>query len=158
MADYFTNFSLDVKLPTEEAQKYALDLTNQARAGNQGVELPDSFPKSLRDVVEDWNFETVEDHSPEGRGIWLHTQYGGVDAVCAFIQHLLQQYDPDGCVTLEWSNDCSKPRVDAFGGGAAIITARRIKSISTGEWLHKRLAIIGARNTTRQQSTPLNTN
>jgi hypothetical protein len=27
--------------------------------------------------------------------------------------------------------------VDAFGGGAALITARKIKSINTGEWLHR---------------------
>ena len=41
---------------------------------------------------------------------------------------------------LEWSNDCSKPRVDAFGGGAAFITARKIKSINTGEWLHRQIS------------------
>jgi hypothetical protein len=40
-------------------------------------------------------------------------------------------------VTFEWSHDCSKPRVDAYGGGAAIITAKRIKTMSTCEWLRK---------------------
>jgi hypothetical protein len=52
---------------------------------------------------------------------------------CTFIQHLLQRFDPASHATLEWSNDCSKPRMDAFGGGAAIITAKKIKSMSTGE-------------------------
>jgi len=40
-------------------------------------------------------------------------------------------------VEFEWSNDCSKPRVDAYGGGAVIITARKIKSMSTTEWLRR---------------------
>jgi hypothetical protein len=60
-----------------------------------------------------------------------------MDALCAFIQHLLQKFDPRGRVEFEWSHDCSKPRVDAYGGGAAIITAKRIKSMSTCEWLRK---------------------
>jgi hypothetical protein len=65
---------------------------------------------------------------------------GGIDAVCAFIQHLLQEFDPAGHATLEWSNDCSKPRVDAFGGGAALITAHKVKTINTGAWLHRQVA------------------
>ena len=102
--------------------------------------MPDDFPASLRDVVEDWQFDTDANDPSNGRGLWLHSSDGGIDAVCAFIQHLLQRFAPAGHVTLEWSNDCSKPRVDAFGGGAALITARKIKSISTGEWLHRQVA------------------
>jgi hypothetical protein len=66
--------------------------------------------------------------------------YGGVDAVCAFIQHLLQEFDQKGYVTFEWSHDCSKPRVDAYGGGAAFITAKEIKSVSTAAWLNEQIA------------------
>jgi hypothetical protein len=91
-------------------------------------------------VIEDWQFDTDSNDPSNGRGLWLHSSDGGIDAVCAFIQHLLGRFAPKRHVTLEWSNDCSKPRVDAFGGGAAIITARKIKSISTGEWLHQRVS------------------
>jgi len=66
--------------------------------------------------------------------------YGGVDAVCLFIQHLLQKFDPQGRVSLEWSHDCSKPRVDAYGGGAAFITATEIKTMSTAAWLKAQIA------------------
>ena len=64
---------------------------------------------------------------------------GGLDAVCEFIQHLLQKFDPRGRVTFEWSHDCSKPRVDAYGGGAACITAKEIKSMSTAAWLNEQI-------------------
>ncbi len=140
MADYFTNFSLIVPLPDEAAVQYALDLAEQAFHIHMGDEMPDDFPASLRDVIEDWQFDTDSNEPSNGRGLWLRSSDGGIDAVCAFIQHLLGRFSPEGHVTLEWANDCSKPRVDAFGGGAALITARKIKSISTGEWLHRQVS------------------
>jgi hypothetical protein len=140
MADYYTNFSLVVPLPSEEAQKYALELAHTASNAANGDELPAALPLSIREEVENWTFETEPLHQADGWGIWLRSEHGGIDAVCAFIQHLLQKYNPQGRVEFEWSNDCSKPRLDAYGGGAAIITADEIKSISTGEWLHQNAA------------------
>ncbi len=141
MADYFTNFSLTLPLPDEAAQAYATELARQAeiiRAGDE--EIPTGFPASLRDALEDWWFETEADDAPGKCGVWLHSSNGGIDAVCAFIQHLLGKFDPHRCVGLEWSHDCSKPRTDAFGGGAAFITASNIKTLSTGAWLQKQTA------------------
>ncbi len=125
-----------VPLPGEAAVEYALGLAEQVSRIHQDDEIPSSFPEPLRELIEDWHFET-ESKNPGEMGLWLHSMHGGIDAVCGFIQHLLQRYSPDQSVTLEWSNDCSKPRTDAFGGGAAIVTARRIKSMTTGEWLEK---------------------
>jgi hypothetical protein len=137
MADYFTNFSLLVPLPNESAQGYAIMLAERASAAAQGHSLPTEFPPSLADVIEDWVFDT-ESRSTAGEwGVWLHSSSGGIDAVCAFIQHLLEKFDAARSVGFEWSSDCSKPREDAYGGGAAFITARKIKTMSTAEWLHK---------------------
>ena len=135
MADYYTRFSLVVNLPSEEAQEYALELHHQATQGSQGDELPKDFPKELENELENWQFNVEADDPAGAHGLWLHTEDGGIDAVCAFIQHVLQKFDPKGKVTFEWSNDCSKPRTDAYGGGAAIITAKEIKTMSTGQWL-----------------------
>src|ERR1035438_4116856 len=103
MADYFTNFSLVLKLANEAEQAYALDLAHKASLAQQGDELPADFPKVLVDMVEDWHFETDADNSGTMHGLWLHSMNGGVDAVCAFIQHLLQKFDEKGYVTFEWS-------------------------------------------------------
>jgi len=142
MADYFTNFSLVLDLPDQGAQAYALNLAKEAadmRFGEDSPALPPDFPASLVDVLEIWHFETEAQGSLEQDqyGVWLHSGDGGIDAVCAFIQHLLRKYNPAGCVEFEWSHDCSKPRTDAYGGGAAVITARKIKTMTTGEWLQK---------------------
>ena len=141
MADYFTNFSLILPLPSKEAQAYALDLHAQARGIYQGEEKPDNFPKSLLSVAEDyWNFDTEPDEPGESCDLWLHSEYGGIDAVCAFIQHLLRKFNPTGHLGFEWSHDCSRPRTDAYGGGAALVTARTVKVMNTGDWLHKKTA------------------
>ena len=140
MADYFTNFSLIFSLPSVEAQAYALQLADQASQIQQGDEQPADFPEDLKSVVEDWCFETNEDTAENKPALWLHSSNGGIDAVCSFIQHLLQKFDPQGRVEFEWANDCSKPRTDAYGGGAAIITAKKIKTMSTCEWLRKHAA------------------
>jgi hypothetical protein len=153
MADYFTNFSLIIPLPTQEAMDYAIQLAGHASGIQLGNDMPGDFPESLRDVTDDWMFETDANDTSEGRGIWLHSINGGIDAVCAFIQHLLERFAPGEHVALEWSHDCSKPRVDAFGGGAALITARKIKIINTGEWLHREVIRIQRRKHPAKERT-----
>jgi len=137
MADYFTNFSLQLRLPDEAAQTYALELHRQGVCLWQGDDVPADYPAELREHHEDWCFEVEADVVEKQPGLWLHSENGGIDAVCAFLQHLLQKFDPSGRVTFQWSNDCSKPRVDAYGGGAAIVTAKKIKTMSTNQWLQK---------------------
>lgn len=144
MADYFTNFSLILKLPNKGAQTIALDLAQQAQSIMHGDEKSVNFPASLTEVVDDWQFETEAQDVQNGFGLWLHSSSGGVDAVCVFIQFLLKKFDPDGGVSFQWSHDCSKPRIDAYGGGAAIITAKQIKSMGTGEWLQNHLSRLHA--------------
>jgi hypothetical protein len=136
MADYFTNFSLI--LPLDEAQKeYALNLSRTARTHcSEETPLPADFPEQLKDWLEDWTFETEDAED----GLWLHSSSGGIDAVCAFIQHLLKKYDPKGSVAFEWSHDCSKPRTDAYGGGAAVITAKKIETMNTSDWISSKTA------------------
>jgi hypothetical protein len=142
MADYFTNFSLVLPLPDQAAQAYALDLAEKASQILQGEEVPADFPPSLKQVTEDWQFETDAETTDGKPAVWLHSDTGGIDAVCAFIQHLLQKYDPASQIIFEWSHDCSKPRTDAYGGGAAIVTAQEIKTMSTSQWLQENIGLL----------------
>jgi len=137
MADYFTNFSLLLPLRDQAAQEYALNLAANASRASVGDEPSDGLPASIQEMVENWQFETDAENADGKWGLWLHSDSGGIDAVCAFIRHLLQKFDPQGRVTFQWSHDCSKPRVDAYGGGAAVITAKRIKTMDTASWLHR---------------------
>ena len=80
VADYFTNFSLIVPLPTEEAVEYALQLAAHASGIQLGNEMAADFPESLRDVTDDWLFETDANDASQNRGLWLHCSNGGIDA------------------------------------------------------------------------------
>lgn len=123
----------------KEQREYAMQLAAQVEAHkNEDAPLPEAFPAGLKDGIEDWYFETEADDE----GVWLHSQYGGQGSACAFIQHLLQKFGFAKGVKFEWSHDCSKPRTDAFGGGAAFITKDEIKTFTTSEWLQQ---VIGKR-------------
>ena len=133
MSDYFTHFSVALPLKPEQCQ-YAVQIAEQVLAHrNEDTPLPESFPEELKAETEDWYFETEADDA----GIWLHSQYGGQESACAFIQHLLQKFSFAGGVTFEWSHDCTKPKTDAYGGGAAFVTANEIEMFTTAEWLRE---------------------
>lgn len=141
MANYFTNFSLVLPLEDASQQQYALDLAVKA-ASRRFEDAPsmDDLPEDLKNVnvLENWNFEIEADGD---KSIWLHSYEGGIDAVCAFIQHLLKKFNSEDRVEFEWSNDCSKPRTDAYGGGAAVITAKNITTMNTSQWLRQQAEI-----------------
>lgn len=133
MANYYTNFSIVLPL-NQEQRDYAIQLVKEIMANrHENIPLPADFPPDLKDEVENWTFETQSDNE----GIWLHSQYGGQESVCVFIQHLLQKFDFAASVSFEWSYDCTAPRTDAYGGGAAFITATEIETFSTSDWLQK---------------------
>ncbi len=135
MADYFTNLSFIVPLKDDAQKQYALNLSHIASTHrNEDTPLPANFPESLKDVMEDWTFEL--EGSEEG--IWIHSSSGGIDAACAFVQHLLQKFDTAPFVTFEWSHDCTRPHADAFGGGAAVITKDEIETMNTSDWIRSK--------------------
>ena len=132
MADYYTNFSFVLKLKDSAESEYVLDIAQIANAHRfEQEQLPATFPEQLQEHLEDWRFEVER----EEEGIWFHSTEGGIDAVCAFVQHLIQKFQILGPIAFEWSFDCSKPRTDAYGGGAAIITAQEIKCMTTSDWV-----------------------
>lgn len=136
MADYFTKFSFCMTLPSKEAQQYALELHKKVCAVREG-DLDQDLPESLGDMdtIGDWQFQVQP--LAKDFGLWLHSEYGGVDAAGEFVRHLLGKFSPAGRVEFEWSHDCTHPKSDAYGGGAAIITAKKIRTLSTNQWLLK---------------------
>ena len=60
----------------------------------------------------------------------------------ALLQHLVVRHGLP-YLTVEMSFTCSKMAPDGFGGAAYLITADKIESVSTGEWLAEKLAAAG---------------
>ena len=127
MADYFTHFSclLDVGSPDKAA--LALTLFKELRAADQDADDPEVA-----------GFDLVRQDAPEGSGLWIHDDdHGVVEAVIRFVLRLAAELDLTGLWGFEYALTCSRPRLDAFGGGAHVIDLGSRKSIgwtSSQEW------------------------
>ena len=128
MADYFTHFSclLDVGTPDKAAR--ALALFQSLREADQDAEDPEVA-----------GFDLVHNHAPEGSTLWIHDDdHGDVEAVIRFVLRLSENLDLTGLWGFQYALTCSRPRLDAFGGGAHVIDLGARKSIgwmSSQEWL-----------------------
>ncbi len=147
MPDYYTSFSFVLDLPDEQAIEYAMNvvaITDTLRFVSDDDRRTGTldFPKELLDSLDDWRFETVKQNS----GIWIHSDDDGLDAACQFVQHLLHKFAIKEPVSFEWANTCSKPCLDAYSGGAVIITPTTIEAFHTSQWLFKQLQRINKRN------------
>jgi hypothetical protein len=127
MAVYFTNFSclLDVGTPQNVAR--ALDL--YANASDDDGTLSDGF--------------LLSSNEEGGAELWIRDECSGdPERVIKFVLLCAEEFDLKGLWGFEYANTCSKPRLDAFGGGAHIIDLGARKSIgwtSTNEWLSRAL-------------------
>ena len=128
MADYFTHFSclLDVGTPDKAAR--ALALFQSLREADQDAEDPEVA-----------GFDLVRQDAPEGSILWIQDdEHGDVEAVIRFVLRLSEEFDLTGLWGFQYALTCSRPRLDAFGGGAHVIDLCARKSIgwiSSQEWL-----------------------
>lgn len=128
MADYFTQFSgvLDVGAPDKAAA--ALDLFLRLREADEASDDPEfsGFALSLPD-------------GPGSSVLWFHDDgQGDVEGVIRFVLRLAEDIDLTGLWGFDYAHTCSRPRLEAFGGGAHVIDLGARKSvgwISTHEWL-----------------------
>lgn len=77
----------------------------------------------------------------EADGVWVHSdESGDVDALCDVVSRWMQTFGIKEPWTMEWAETCSKPRINEFGGGAAVVYPGSIDFFSTGNWVRNRLA------------------
>lgn len=131
MADYYTHFSFEVSLSYPELAVFIYQWTVKQIDACDGAVSEDC---PIRFFDEDV-YGLPELHVEES-GVWI-TDSGGeasVGATAAVVRWLLSTMPgaPEA-VEFEWSDTCSKPRLDAFGGGAARITADSIQLVHTSE-------------------------
>ena len=128
MADYFTHFSclLDVGTPDKAARPLAL--FQELRDADQDADDPEVAGLII-----------VRQDAPEGSALWIHDDdHGDVEAVIRFVLRLAEELDLTGLWGFQYALTCSRPRLDAFGGGAHAIDLGARKSIgctSSKEWL-----------------------
>jgi hypothetical protein len=128
VADYFTHFSCVLDAGTPEKAVQALDLHTRLCAEDEASDDPEfsGFALALQD-------------GPGTSVLWFHDDgQGDVEAVIAFVLRLAVEIDLTGLWGFDYAHTCSRPRREAFGGGAHVIDLGARKSIgciSTHSWL-----------------------
>ena len=142
MANYYTKLSFSIELPPE-AIRWALDLYERiGEVDGEGAvdelvsegRIPDDeFTAIVRALnAVDYSFRVAR----ESDGIWIsHDENACPDVVAQFVQAILTKFDLTQTVTFEWAHTCSRPEVNAFGGGAARVTKGHIEMMTTAMWV-----------------------
>lgn len=127
MADYFTHFSclLDVGTPDNAAR--ALDLYNAlSEEGASGEPPSEGFLLSIQ-----------PEHG--GAQLWMRDDVtGDPERLIQFVKICAKAFGLTGPWGFQYATTCSRPRIDAFGGGAHALdlgTGETIAWIYTGGWL-----------------------
>lgn len=142
MADYFTQFSFLIPV-TPEQGKWLMQAHERAAAliGNvedgdtrQNIEGPPDVVSAARGLADRHDgFPNIEvAYDQENSAIWVRSEDSGdVDYTADLAQAFLRRFDLDLVLSFQWANTCSKPRLDAFSGGAAVISRRNVDWFNT---------------------------
>jgi hypothetical protein len=130
MADYFCQFSCLFDVGSAE---------NAARAAG----IRDALAAELeREDGSRPGFEMAADLASGVGALWIHSDESGEpEHVVRFVLRCAAAFDLHGVWGFTWSLGCSKPRVDAFGGGAQVIDLGKrvtLGGIDCGHWLIER--------------------
>jgi hypothetical protein len=132
MADYFTHFSCLLDVGTPEKATRAIDVFVTLRDEDDQLDKPQFY-----------GFDLSRQDGPESSVLWIRDdESSDVEAVIAFVLRLAEDLDLVGLWGFEHSTTCSRPRLDAFGGGAHVIdlTARKVIGwVNTQTWLAQAL-------------------
>jgi hypothetical protein len=127
MADYFTHFSclLDVGTPQNAAR--ALDLYNELSAENAEEDPPS----------EGFLISIEPEHG--GSRLWLRDDGSGdPEMLIRFVKRCAAELRLTGYWGFQYANTCSRPRINAFGGGAHVLdleTGETVERTDTNGWL-----------------------
>lgn len=116
MSDYFTQFSFEFQCTEKEGQLLLQELKNSD------------------DLCNEYEYNSDKKH------FWIgNLDFGDIETTAKVVQQTCQETLALGPITFEWSHSCSKPVIDAFGGGYCIIKKDDIIIVSTDQLLEQHL-------------------
>lgn len=144
MANYYTKFSLAIKLDSRAEADWCLKQLEGWRDAAQGEERLTDLHALIRNDINTGGSggSGVEfDSEIEDNTLYLSSmECGNPDQVAIFVRAYLQTFHPDRWAGFEWAYTCSSPRPDGFGGGAAFITATKVTYSITADFIRLQAA------------------
>jgi hypothetical protein len=128
MADYFTRFSCQLDVGTQDKAARAFEalmaLRNDAYAETEDLHC---------------GFDLSIQTGSSGSTLWIHDDGNGdTEAVIQFVLRLAEDLDLTGLWGFQYALTCSRPRIEAFGGGVHVLdlgARKQIGATSTQDWL-----------------------
>jgi hypothetical protein len=140
MADYrseasflaITNLTEDEITWLEEEFSVDFDELEDSQAWAEQREMP---------TVDTWGFShTIIKHKVEGECLHIYNDDDfDVENAAGFLHYFIEKKRPKYVIGFDWANTCSKSRLDAFGGGAVVITKDEVVWLSTNCWLEEEM-------------------
>jgi hypothetical protein len=135
MADYFTQFSCISDVGSPE---------NAALAATIYGELAVALDQEEgTDLGFEFEFEVDLEHGPSA--LWIHSDENGEpEHVIKFVLKCAERMKLSGVWGFTWGLSCSRPRLDAFGGGAQILDLGRRETLHTidcSNWVIEQMAV-----------------
>lgn len=137
MADYYTQFSAEFEFPLVH-KGFVDELLSNQFCDDDGVPRH-KVPWSSGEETGQFGFHW-EDNRNDNAVLWVYAEEcGNVDDVCDFVGYVQSYCGLTEPFVIEWANSCSKPRLDAFGGGCAVIYKGKQTFDSSGRFRDRRL-------------------
>lgn len=131
MTEYYTQFSCLLDIGTPDNAARALDLYNKLSEDGASEEpLSEGFLLSI-------------EPEPGGTKLWMRDDVSGdPERLIQFVKLCAAEFGLTGRWGFQYSNTCSRPRLDGFGGGAHVLdlaTGETIAWTCTDGWLAEML-------------------
>ena len=125
MANNYTQFSLALNIKSA-AEKTWWEDTLRAAADTEVDETGGSGA--------DFDYEVSDTE------VWFHDdgEQGNLEQIEGFVQAYLKKFNPKGYFVIEWASTCSKARVGEFGGGLAVVTAKKTHWFQGYQWVQSK--------------------
>jgi hypothetical protein len=140
MADYYTRLSFEITDLTAGEVQWMQRLLAEDKA-----ERYDSGTGQFTDGLEPLGCQIeVGDDS-----VWISDyESGEPEHIANLVQEFLRRFRPTETVEFSWADLCSRPIINSFGGGAAIVTATGKHLMHTSRWLAEKMEELSNRTTT----------
>lgn len=148
MADYYTHFAFVVRVEHADwiEELWSLLSADWPDEGSPHPVFGPDRPMALPIVTFD----------EAGLRFFDDDGCSDIDATIAIIQWVLGHPGTPDAVEFTWADTCSKPRLDAFGGGTALITRNGATSVhtSSGEITDLLAARLARQHTSPRPNAP----
>jgi hypothetical protein len=145
MASYFTTLFFGVKMTQDQFDW--LERLHNANYRRVNDESPVGNTADLADALaalaefDDCSLERLEYEEDDQAAIFSDCE-ANVEYVAHLCQEFLIKFEIAKAITFEYANTCSRDRLDAYGGGAFVVTRESVRGMSTGQWINETLAAL----------------